>query len=83
VENKTEAMEFECERALAEYEAQLMEALVKHFVVSGVVLDCNLPIQHENCLRCANCDTHNPGATVQHGPDAPNPKCSECGERLL
>jgi hypothetical protein len=47
------------------------------------VLNCNLPVERENCLRCRNCDTHTPGATVQHGPDAPKPRCSECGEPLL
>jgi hypothetical protein len=78
---ETEAIEFEFERAIAESEVELMMALGKHFGLSGV--GCNLPILHENCLRCENCDTHNSGVTVRRGPDAPKPRCSACGERLL
>ena len=82
-QGETEATEFEFERAIAESQVELMGALDRHFDVSDVVLNCNLPVERENCLRCRNCDTHTPGATVQHGPDAPKPRCSECGEPLL
>jgi uncharacterized paraquat-inducible protein A len=42
-----------------------------------VVFGCDAPTPHDDCLLCAKCKTHNPGAIKQY-----DSRCPKCGERL-
>lgn len=49
---------------------------------AGIVFGCDLPIQHEGCVRCPVCKKHYPGAAQQERPTCTNSWCINDGKSL-